>query len=51
MEHTVSAVGTLDKALSVLDATRAEPRSLAELVEATGLARATTHRLATSLEA
>ena len=51
MEHTVSGVGVLDKAVSVLDALAGRPRSLAELVEATGLSRATAHRLATALEA
>jgi DNA-binding IclR family transcriptional regulator len=41
----------LDKAVSVLDAVEAAPRSLAGLVEATGLSRATAHRLAVALEA
>lgn len=40
----------LDKAVSVLDAVEAAPRSLAGLVEATGLSRATAHRLALALE-
>ncbi len=40
----------LDKAVSVLDAVEAGPRSLAGLVEATGLSRATAHRLAVALE-
>lgn len=40
----------LDKAVEVLDALEARPCSLAELVEATGLPRATAHRLATALE-
>jgi len=44
-------VGVLDKAVWVLDALSVRPRSLAELVEATGLSRATAHRLATALEA
>jgi DNA-binding IclR family transcriptional regulator len=48
---SVSAVGVLDKAFTVLDALEERPRSLAELVEATGLSRATAHRLATALEA
>jgi DNA-binding IclR family transcriptional regulator len=47
---SVSAVGVLDKAFTVLDALEDRPRSLAELVEATGLSRATAHRLATALE-
>lgn len=48
---SVSGVGVLDKAISVLDALEDRPRSLAELVEATGISRATAHRLATALEA
>jgi len=44
-------VGVLDKSVAVLDALAAGPRSLNELVEATGVARATTHRLAVALEA
>jgi DNA-binding IclR family transcriptional regulator len=51
VEHTVSGVGVLDKAIAILDALAPRPRSLAELVEATGLSRATAHRLATALEA
>ncbi len=50
MEHTVSGVGVLDKSLSVLGAVAARPRSLGELTAATGLSRATAHRLATALE-
>jgi len=48
---SVSGVGVLDKAFSVLDALEDRPRSLAELVEVTGISRATAHRLATALEA
>jgi DNA-binding IclR family transcriptional regulator len=48
---SVSGVGVLDKAFSVLDVLEERPRSLAELVEATGISRATAHRLATALEA
>jgi DNA-binding IclR family transcriptional regulator len=44
-------VGTLDKAVLVLDALADGPRALTDLVEATGLSRATAHRLATALEA
>lgn len=51
MGTSVSGVGVLDKAFTVLDALEERPRSLAELVEATGLSRATAHRLATALEA
>jgi DNA-binding IclR family transcriptional regulator len=44
-------VGVLDKAVSILDAVEIAPLSLVELVEATGLSRATAHRLAAALEA
>jgi len=47
---TLSGIGVLDKAVSVLDAVEAGPRTLAGLVEATGLSRATAHRLAVALE-
>lgn len=50
MEHIVSGVGVLDKAMLVLDACRDRPRSLNDLVSATGLARATAFRLAQALE-
>ena len=40
----------LDKAVTVLDAVEARPRTLAGLVEATGFSRATAHRLAVALE-
>lgn len=43
-------MGVLDKAVAVLDAVEAQPRSLNELVDATGLSRATAHRLAVALE-
>lgn len=45
-----SGVGVIDKAVGVIDAVAAEPRSLAELVAATGLSRPTAHRLALALE-
>ena len=51
MGTTVSAVGVLDKSVSVLNAVAGEKLTLAELVERTGLTRATAHRLATALEA
>ncbi|HEY6532713.1 MAG TPA: IclR family transcriptional regulator [Acidimicrobiales bacterium] len=51
MGTSVSAVGVLDKAVGLLDVLEDRPRSLAELVDATGLSRATAHRLATALEA
>jgi len=47
---SVSGIGVLDKAVAVLDALQAGPLSLPDLVDATGLPRATAHRLATALE-
>jgi len=47
---TVSGIGVLDKAISVLDAVEGGPLTLAGLVEITGLSRATAHRLAVALE-
>jgi DNA-binding IclR family transcriptional regulator len=47
---SLSGVGVLDKAMAVLAAVEHQPRTLAELVAATGLSRATAHRLATALE-
>jgi DNA-binding IclR family transcriptional regulator len=49
MDNT-SGVGVLDKAATVLGALEAGPLTLAGLVQATGLARPTAHRLATALE-
>ena len=46
----VTGVGVLDKAVAVLHAVAAEPRSLADLQDATDLPRATAHRLAVALE-
>jgi DNA-binding IclR family transcriptional regulator len=43
-------MGVIDKAVSILDALEAGPRGLNDLVEITGLSRATTHRLAVALE-
>src|SRR5688572_2878695 len=48
---SVSGVGVLDKAMTVLAAIEASPRSLAELVVTTGLSRPTAHRVAVALEA
>jgi DNA-binding IclR family transcriptional regulator len=45
-----SGVGVLDKAAVVLSALEAGPATLAQLVNATGLARPTAHRLAVALE-
>ncbi|MCX7620167.1 MAG: IclR family transcriptional regulator [Acidimicrobiales bacterium] len=51
MGTTVSGVGVLDKSVAVLDVLENGPASLAALVAATGLSRATAHRLAVALEA
>ncbi|MFP3899862.1 MAG: IclR family transcriptional regulator [Acidimicrobiia bacterium] len=48
---SVSGVGVLDKAMAVLGALEPGPLSLGELVAATGLSRATAHRLAVALGA
>src|SRR5207342_3778870 len=45
-----SGVGVLDKAATVLGALEPGPQTLAGLVQATGLARPTAHRLAVALE-
>src|SRR5512134_1218411 len=45
-----SGVGVLDKAALVLAALEAGPATLAGLVQSTGLARPTAHRLAVALE-
>jgi DNA-binding IclR family transcriptional regulator len=50
MDGILSGVGVLDKAAAVLGSLEAGPRSLAEVVAATGLSRATAHRLAVALE-
>ena len=47
---SVSGVGVLDKAFMVLNALVARPLSLSESVEATGIPRATCHRLLAALE-
>lgn len=46
----VSGIGVLDKSMTVIRAIADAPRNLAELCEATGLPRATAHRLAAGLE-
>lgn len=51
MEHSISGIGVLDKAMGLLAQLEVRPRTLAELVERSGLSRSTTHRLATALEA
>ncbi|MCC5952352.1 MAG: IclR family transcriptional regulator [Acidimicrobiia bacterium] len=50
MDTTLSGVGVLDKSVAVLRAVAEQPRSLADLVTVTGIARATAHRLAAALE-
>jgi DNA-binding IclR family transcriptional regulator len=50
MDSSVTGVGVLDKAAAMLDAVEARPLSLAELAAATGIHRATAHRLAVALE-
>ena len=45
-----SGIGVLDKSAAILSAVAASPRTLAELVAATALPRATAHRLAVALE-
>ncbi|MDT4935406.1 MAG: hypothetical protein QOK11_3298 [Pseudonocardiales bacterium] len=45
-----SGIGVVDKTVAILAATAQAPRTLAELVEATELPRATAHRLAVALE-
>lgn len=51
MEQSVSGVGVIDKAMAVLAAIEPDGASLNELVDRTGLSRATAHRLASALEA
>jgi DNA-binding IclR family transcriptional regulator len=50
VERSISGVGVLDKAVAVLDALEGGPLALSALMGATGLTRATAHRLATALE-
>ncbi|MGH2685072.1 MAG: IclR family transcriptional regulator [Actinomycetota bacterium] len=47
---SISGVGVLDKAASIIAALEDGPLALGHLVEATGFSRATAHRLATALE-
>lgn len=51
MRQSVSGVGVLDKAALILDALASGPLGLLDLAGATGLPRATAHRLAIALEA
>ncbi len=50
MASNVGSVGVIDKCLLLLGLLEDGPRSLAELVEASQLSRATAHRLAVALE-
>lgn len=50
MDTTVSGVGVIDKSMAVIDALALGPCSTSELVERTGITRATVHRLASALE-
>ena len=50
MGQPSSGIGVVDKSVAILAALAATPRTLAELVEVTGLPRATAHRLAVALE-
>ncbi len=47
----VSGIQVIDRAVVIIDAVAATPLTLNELCESTGLPRATTHRLASALEA
>lgn len=51
MGSTVDGIGVLGKSIVVLDALAARPLALNDLVEVTGLPRATAHRIAVTLEA
>ncbi len=51
MDTNLSGVGVLDKSVIVLGALEHGPLALNDLVAATGIARATAHRLAVALEA
>lgn len=50
MERSVSGVGVIDKAVAVLAAVDPDGANLNQLIERTGLSRATAHRLASALE-
>ncbi|HEV2885919.1 MAG TPA: IclR family transcriptional regulator [Jatrophihabitans sp.] len=45
-----SGIGVVDKTVAILTATATGPAALADLVERTGISRATAHRLAVALE-
>lgn len=50
MDTTVSGVGVIDKSMAIIDALSDGPCSTGQLVERTGITRATVHRLASALE-
>jgi len=50
MLDSISTVGVIDKSVAILEALSKGARSLSDLVEETGLARPTIHRLAVALE-
>jgi DNA-binding IclR family transcriptional regulator len=50
VDRSVSGIGVLDKAVAIIDAMDKGPLPLAELVAATGLPKATVHRLALAME-
>ncbi|MBS1848059.1 MAG: IclR family transcriptional regulator [Actinobacteria bacterium] len=49
MDSIVSGVGVVDKSAAILEAVHAGAESLSDLVAATGMSRATTHRIAGAL--
>lgn len=51
VESSVSGVGVVDKVVAILAVLERSPSSLSDLVEASGISRATAHRLSTALEA
>jgi DNA-binding IclR family transcriptional regulator len=50
VDRSVSGIGVLDKAVAIIDALDQGPRPLADLVSATGLPKATVHRIALAME-
>jgi DNA-binding IclR family transcriptional regulator len=50
VDGSITGVGVLDKAVAIIDAVEQRPLGLAELALATGIHRATAHRLAVALE-
>lgn len=50
MDTKVSGVGVIDKSMAVIDALANGPCTTGDLVERTGITRATVHRLASALE-